>query len=286
LQVYVGCSGWSYSSWKGPFYPIDLDNSEWLNYYSHVFDFVEIDSSFYRIPTAFTVKNWLKKTPDNFRFTAKFPKVITHDKRLKNVENELEIFFSQIDPLRDKTSALLIQLPPSLGIVEGLEALREFVPELDNRFRYAVEVRNNSWFQDLAYSYFANNNICMVWSQLAGLRTPPVITTDFLYIRFIGDRRIGEEDFGRIQIDRIAEMQYWSDKVKQITENVADRVELAIVAANNHYAGFGPGTANVFRRLLGLSEATWKDKEVSLVEEKQHKSLPTKQTTLSDFCIF
>lgn len=286
MQIYVGCSGWSYSSWKGPFYPIDLDNSEWLNYYSHVFDFVEIDSSFYRIPTAFTVKNWLKKTPDNFRFTAKFPKVITHDKRLKNVENELEIFFSQVDPLQDKTSALLIQLPPSLGIVEGLEALREFVPELDNRFRYAVEVRNNSWFQDLAYSFFANNNICMVWSQLAGLRTPPVITTDFLYVRFIGDRRIGEEDFGRIQIDRIAEMQYWSDKVKQITENVADRVELAIVAANNHYAGFGPGTANVFRRLLGLSEATWKDKEVSLVEEKQHKSLPTKQTTLSDFCIF
>jgi uncharacterized protein YecE (DUF72 family) len=286
LQIYVGSSGWSYSSWKGPFYPIDLDNSEWLNYYSHVFDFVEIDSSFYKIPTAFTVKNWLKKTPDNFRFTAKFPKVITHDKRLKNVENELEIFFSQIDPLQDKTSALLIQLPPSLGIVEGLEALREFVPELDNRFRYAVEVRNNSWFQDLAYSFFANNNICMVWSQLAGLRTPPVITTDFLYVRFIGDRRIGEEDFGRIQIDRIAEMQYWSDKVKQITENVADRVELAIVAANNHYAGFGPGTANVFRRLLGLSEATWKDKEVSLVEEKQHKSLPTKQTTLSDFCIF
>ena len=286
MQIYVGCSGWSYSSWKGPFYPIDLDNSEWLNYYSHVFDFVEIDSSFYRIPTAFTVKNWLKRTPDNFRFTAKFPKVITHDKRLKNVENELEIFFSQIDPLQDKTSALLIQLPPSLGIVEGLEALREFVPELDNRFRYAVEVRNNSWFQDLAYSFFANNNICMVWSQLAGLRTPPVITTDFLYVRFIGDRRIGEEDFGRIQIDRIAEMQYWSDKVKQITENVADRVELAIVAANNHYAGFGPGTANVFRRLLGLSEAIWKDKEVSLIEEKQHKSLPTKQTTLSDFCIF
>jgi len=286
LQIYVGCSGWSYSSWKGPFYPVDLDNSEWLNYYSHVFDFVEIDSSFYRIPTAFTVKNWLKKTPDNFRFTAKFPKVITHDKRLKNVENELEIFFSQIDPLQEKTSALLIQLPPSLGIVEGLEALREVVPELDNRFRYAVEVRNNSWFQDLAYSFFANNNICMVWSQLAGLRTPPVITTDFLYVRFIGDRRIGEEDFGRIQIDRIAELQYWSDKVKQITENVADRVELAIVAANNHYAGFGPGTANVFRRLLGISEATWKDKEVSLVEEKQHKSLPTKQTTLSDFCIF
>lgn len=286
MQIYVGCSGWSYSSWKGPFYPIDLDNSEWLNYYSHVFDFVEIDSSFYRIPTAFTVKNWLKKTPENFRFTAKFPKVITHDKRLKNVENELEIFFSQIDPLQEKTSALLIQLPPSLGIVEGLEALREVVPELDNRFRYAVEVRNNSWFQDLAYSFFANNNICMVWSQLAGLRTPPVITTDFLYIRFIGDRRIGEEDFGRIQIDRIAEMQYWSDKVKQITENVADRVELAIVAANNHYAGFGPGTANVFRRLLGLLEATWKDKEVSLVEEKQHKSLPAKQTTLSDFCIF
>ena len=85
-------------SWQGPFYPLNLDNSRWLSYYSQVFDYAEIDSSFYRIPNAFMVKNWCKKTPNHFRLTAKFPKVITHDKRLKNVEKELEnlLFFHDL----------------------------------------------------------------------------------------------------------------------------------------------------------------------------------------------
>jgi uncharacterized protein YecE (DUF72 family) len=138
----------------------------------------------------FTVKNWFKKTPDNFRFTAKFPKIITHDKHLVNVEKEVEVFLRAIEPLHEKALALLIQLPPSTEIMRGLEGLRKLVSLLDNsRFRYAVEVRHQSWFQDLAYNFFADNNICMVWSQLVGIRTP-IVTSDFLYIRFIGDRTL------------------------------------------------------------------------------------------------
>jgi uncharacterized protein YecE (DUF72 family) len=86
-----------------------------------------------------------------------------------------------------------------------------------------------------------------VWSQLAELQTLPVVTTDFLYVRFIGDRSIQEKDFGRIQIDRIAEMQKWAENIK----NAQERMNLAIVAANNHYAGFGPGTVNMFRNMIG-----------------------------------
>jgi uncharacterized protein YecE (DUF72 family) len=92
-----------------------------------VFDFVEIDSSFCRIPNAFMVKNWCKKTPSHFRFTAKFPKVITHDKRLKDVEKELELFFSSMIYLEDKILALLIQLPPSMGIVEDMKPILEIL---------------------------------------------------------------------------------------------------------------------------------------------------------------
>jgi uncharacterized protein YecE (DUF72 family) len=88
LQYYVGCSGWSYTSWQGPFYPPTIDNSAWLKYYSRVLDYVEIDSSFYRIPTMFIVKNWYKRSPQNFRFTAKFPKIITHDKRLNYIKTK------------------------------------------------------------------------------------------------------------------------------------------------------------------------------------------------------
>jgi len=289
LQYYIGCSGWSYSAWKGPFYPSNMDNSsDWLSYYASVFDYVEIDSSFYRMPNLFTVKNWLKKTPENFKFTAKFPKVITHDKHLKDVSRELEYFLQSMIPLRDKILALLIQLPPSLKITEGLDNLRQVVSELDTKFRYAVEVRDRSWFQDLAYNFFANNNICMVWSQLAELRTPPIVTTDFLYVRLIGDRSIDEKDFGKIQKDRVIEMKKWSSKIKRVIKQEEGggrkNINLAIVSANNHYAGFGPGTANIFRKMVDLPEATWNKEQ----EEEQKSNLlgdvdHSKQSTLSDF---
>jgi uncharacterized protein YecE (DUF72 family) len=125
-----------------PFYPPNLENSDWLRFYSQDFDYVEIDSSFYRIPNQFMVKNWVIRTPDNFRFTAKFPKVITHDKYLVNVEEDVERFLENIEPLEKKTLALLIQLHPSIEIMQGLEGLRNLLPLLNDRFRYAVEVRH------------------------------------------------------------------------------------------------------------------------------------------------
>jgi uncharacterized protein YecE (DUF72 family) len=166
-----------------------------------------------------------------------------------------------------------------LLIFEGLERLRDLVPEFDTKFRYAVEVRHSSWFQDLAYNFFANNDLCLVWSQLAELQTPPILTTDFLYLRLIGDRSIEEKDFGRIQIDRVLEMQKWADNIKAVQD---ERINLAIVTANNHYAGFGPGTANVFRNMLGLSEARWEDTGKDQEASHQH-DLDVKQSTLSDF---
>jgi uncharacterized protein YecE (DUF72 family) len=293
LQYYIGCSGWSYSAWQGPFYPSILDSSsDWLPFYASVFNYVEIDSSFYRTPNVFTVKNWFNKTPDNFKFTAKFPKVITHDKRLKDVSKELQYFIQSILPLKEKTLALLIQLPPSLKITEGIENLRQHVvPELDDRFRYAIEVRDRTWFQDLAYNFFTDNNICMVWSQLAELRTPPIATTDFLYLRFIGDRTIDEKNLGKIQKDRIMEMKKWARKVRRVIKEEGGgrgrkNINLAIVSANNHYAGFGPGTANIFRKMVGLSEATWSKQEddKSYLHSGSHSIQDhSKQSTFSDF---
>jgi uncharacterized protein YecE (DUF72 family) len=144
-------------------------------------------------------------------------------------------------------------------------------------------VRHPSWFQDLSYSFFANNDIALVWSVLAELQTPPIITTDFVYLRFIGDRSIREKDFGRIQIDRIAEMQKWANNVKNLQED--ERIKSAIVAANNHYAGFGPGTANIFRNMLGLTDAKWENREIKEDEQEQEHSIhhDMKQRSISDF---
>ena len=124
----------------------------------------------------------------------------------------------------------------------------------------------------------------MVWSQLAELRTPPIATTDFLYLRFIGDRSIQEKDFGKIQKDRVMEMKKWASKLKRTIKGEGGgrkSINLAIVSANNHYAGFGPGTANTFRKMVGLEEVTWG-------EEKDKLHLPgnlyhSKQSSLSDF---
>ncbi len=165
-----------------------------------------------------------------------------------------------------------------MQIHEGLLVLRDLIPMLDQRFRYAVEVRHQSWFQDLSYNFFSDHQICMVWSQLAEMKSPTVVTSDFLYVRFIGDRSI--EDFGKIQIDRMVDMQQWAGSIKSVQQD--ERIRLAIVATNNHYAGFGPGTVNIFRNMLGLSEATWKESKDEKEQEKYQASDPN-QRTLSDF---
>lgn len=233
-----------------------------------MFDYVEIDSTFYRIPNQYMVRRWLTSTPENFKFTAKLPKSITHEKRLHNVDRELDQFLKVIAALHEKVLALLVQLPPSMTLEEGLEELEKLHSMLDNRFRYAVEVRHKSWFQDLAYNFFSKNAICMVWSQLAEIQTPPIATTDFLYLRFIGDRTMDPKDFGKIQKDRMAEMQYWASEVTKAREQPEKNVKFGIVSANNHYAGFGAATANMFRSLVGLPEVGWEE---------------TKQRSLSDF---
>lgn len=156
---------------------------------------------------------------------------------------------------------------------------------------FGVEVRHRSWFQDLAYNFFANNNMCLIWSQLADIRTPPIVTSNFVYIRLIGDRSIQEKDFGRIQIDRINEMKKIARNFRRDSdESNLSGVRFSIVAANNHYAGFGPGTVNIFRQLLGLEGVKWGDEFVTTddleSEDKvgtKKRVIKTKQTSLSDF---
>jgi uncharacterized protein YecE (DUF72 family) len=252
LEYYLGCSGWSYDGWKGTFYnPSDLDNRYWLLYYSQIFDFVEIDSTFYRMPSAFMVNNWNKRTPERFKFAVKFPKVITHDKRLKDVDKDIERFYDVMEPLYDKILIFLMQLPPSLQLVEGLDLIKNLQYTLDPSFRYAIEVRHHSWFNELFYNYMKEKNYCLVWSQQDILITPSILTTDFLYLRLIGDRSIDERDFGKIKKDRTKEMQLWRNILKDIQKNEKN-VKTSIIEANNHYAGFGPMTAKLFAEMMNL----------------------------------
>ncbi|MGD1836420.1 MAG: DUF72 domain-containing protein [Nitrososphaeraceae archaeon] len=254
MNFYLGCSGWSYEGWKGTFYPENLDNRYWLSYYSDVFQFVEIDSTFYRIPSSMMVNNWHKRTPDNFKFAVKFPKEITHDNnKPSTVVQKLGSFYEVMKPLQKKVAAFLIQLPPWLNIVKGLNFLESIEYQLDNSYRYAIETRHASWFNELAYNYFKKNNYCLVWSQRDKLVTPPIVTTDFVYLRLIGNRSIDEKNFGKIMIDRKNEMQLWS-KILLDIQRKKTNVNTVIISANNHYAGFGPGSTKLLAKMLNQED--------------------------------
>jgi len=283
LNLYIGCSGWSYKGWIGTFYPSNLENKNWLLYYSKFFKFVEVDSTFYSIPARFVVKGWKDKTPDDFKFALKFPKIITHEKKMEDVSKDLLVLFNNLEPLLDKTLLLLIQLPPHLTESKGFDALQNMVNKLDNRFKYAIEFRDSSWFNDNVYDFLKNNKMTLTWSVRDELKTPPIKTSDHINIRFIGDRSIDDKDFGKIVKDRKKEMVEYIDILNKT--DLEDYQNIAI-AFNNHYAGFGPQSANTFLKLMGKMEINDWAKEI---EKRQINSANMEhkyQTSLSDFTHF
>ena len=153
MNLYVGCSGWTYSGWTGTFYPKNLENWQRLSYYSRFFNFIEVDSTFYYVPSRYTIQGWKNKTPDDFKFTFKFPQVITHVNKLERVLKYLAYFFYVLEPILDKTLMLLIQLPSYMPAKVGLESLAHFLDKLDKRYRYALEIRESSWFDASVYDF-------------------------------------------------------------------------------------------------------------------------------------
>jgi len=280
----IGCSGWSYEGWKGTFYPKKLENKDYLSYYSKFFKFVEVDSTYYHIPSRSTVRSWKDRTPEDFRFSLKFPKVITHEKKLDDVVKPLSILFYSLEPLIDKTLTLLIQLPPFLTHKKGFNPLQDMVHHLDKRFRYSLEVRHFSWFTDKVYDLLKENDISLVWSVRDELEIPSILTSDQIYVRFIGDRSISEHDFGKIVKDRRKEMFEYVQKIRN-AQNENTNIHDVLIAFNNHFAGFGPQSVNDFLTFLGMSETDWKI-ELERIENNPSLSTDKFQSSLSDFSHF
>ncbi len=255
MKVKIGCTGWSYSGWSGTFYPKGMKSSDWLKYYSQIFDITEINSTFYKIPDKSITKRWHDDTPDNFRFTAKFPKIITHEKRLKDVSSDVFSFLAALTPLYQKISALVLQMPPSLSFYEAKSRLESLFSLLPDDFLYPIEGRHESWFSEEAIDYLKEKNLCLVGNEIAGVNNPKPVTSDYLYVRLIGDRSISDSDFGMVSKDRSELIKSWA-KILQ-----SRNIPLALVMANNHFEGFGPATANSLRLELGMSELIWEEKK-------------------------
>ena len=260
MDLRIGCTGWSYSGWVGPFYPPNLHQKDHLKYYSSIFDTTEINSTFYRIPNIPMTSKWYLDTPDNFIFTAKLPKIITHENRLKP-SLHLDQFLHAIKLMGNKMRIIVIQLPPSLSFSEAKERLEKMLNHLPKIYRYAIEGRHESWFSDEVLDYLRERNICLVWNEVEGVDNPAPVTSDLVYLRLIGDRSINEDQFGKILKDRTNEMKKWIDRLSDV------KASLAMVMLNNHFAGFAPSSVNLFRKLMGLEELSFVDKKQKTLGE-------------------
>ena len=257
-RVRIGCSGWSYKDWVGPFYPPNTEAKDYLKLYSRAFNCVEIDSSFYRIPSPGMVSQWKNNTPDGFTFSPKLSKKITHDNKLENYESTLLYFYSVISKLGNKLGPIVVQLPPSIKVEKHKAVMEKFVSSLEPKFRHAIEFRHKSWFTPETYNLLEKNNIAMAWSINQYLETPSQVTADFVYLRMVGTREITK--FTGIQKEMRDEMERWATALKEQRASIHE----SFVFFNNHFAGFGPESVNEFRRLLGMIEVDWSKSQGSM----------------------
>ncbi len=202
MRVHIGTSGWSYEHWKGIFYPEDLDRSEWLSFYSSSFDTVEVNSTFYRLPFENVVKGWKRKTPEDFKFAVKGWRMITHSKRLKNVEEDLQRFMQRLSGLEGKLAVILWQFPPSLK--KDLPLLRDFLGLLPKSVRHSVEFRHGSWLYSEVYQALSDFGIALCISHSKRFEVPWIKTAPFAYVRLHGPEKLYASRYSKNQLEVIA----------------------------------------------------------------------------------
>lgn len=205
--------GWSYDFWKGKFYPNKTASKDYLVYYAMQFNTVEVDNTFYRIPTQSTVSNWKQQTPNGFLFSLKFPRMITHVKMLRDCQRETEIFLKRVDLLGEKLGVLFLQFPPNFGI-EHLPDLEGFLHKLPPQHHYVVEVRNAGWLNKEFYSILNANRVALAWTDSSLMAEIIEVTADFLYVRWEGERKKINGTLGKIEVDRAGELKLEAERIK------------------------------------------------------------------------
>jgi uncharacterized protein YecE (DUF72 family) len=183
-HFYTGTSGWHYKHWQGTFYPAHVKSTGQFQYYLQFFSTVEINNSFYRLPSKETFINWRKSAPDHFLFSVKASRYITHMKKLKEPKASLHEFMEHAFALKEKLGPVLFQLPPGWKI--NADRLREFLLCLPSSGRYVFEFRNSTWNHPEIVALLKKHNCAFCIYELEGYVTPFEITADFVYIRLHG----------------------------------------------------------------------------------------------------
>jgi len=182
--IHIGTSGWHYKHWRGIFYPEKLARKDWLKYYAEQFSTVEINASFYRLPSESTFANWRQNVPQTICFAVKSSRFITHIKRLKDVQEPLLNFTDRAKLLKNKLGPVLYQLPPNFHRDET--RLEEFLATLDKSLKYVFEFRHSSWFDDVIFKLLRRYDAGFCIFDMPALTSPVTATADFGYMRFHG----------------------------------------------------------------------------------------------------
>jgi uncharacterized protein YecE (DUF72 family) len=199
--VHVGTSGWQYRDWRGAFYPEDVPQRRWLEFFASEFHTVEVNNSFYRLPERSTFEGWRERTPDGFIVAVKASRFITHLKRLRDPEDPVALFWERASGLGDRLGPVLFQLPPRFRAEP--ERLRRLLAVLPEQVRPAVEFRDDSWHTDEVFRILDDAGAALVWPDRPGTKVELPITGGWLYVRFHQGNRHGP-DYPRQKLRRWA----------------------------------------------------------------------------------
>ena len=260
--IHFGTSGWSYKDWVGPFYPEGTSQANWLVKYAEQFRCVEVDATFYRVPSIRVVEGWAKRTPEHFRFAPKVPGIVTHGaeserpnvaKVLVDENDVLATFLDALAPLGDRLGPVVFQFPyfrvKELGLDEFLPRLERVLARLPADTRFAVEIRNKGWVGPALLDTLRRHRVAAVMIDHPYMPRPReqlelgMLTSDFTYIRLLGDRYKIEEttkEWSAIVVDKSRRLAEWAEVLQKIA--IDQGIGAAWIFANNHFAGHGPAT--------------------------------------------
>lgn len=247
-DIFVGTSGWQYAHWRSSFYPKDLPLAAWLHFFKHVFNTVEINSTFYRLPKAKLFDKWYKDVADRpgFKFSVKLNMLFTRFRRLKLTtadQGELREFLSNARHLKEHLGPILIQLPP--GLKADAKVLADFTKILKQtgpKLQFAIEFRHASWLNESTYKLLKKQNIAFVIGHSNRWPSAVVKTADWVFVRFHGAPRLYTSNYSDEQLSE------WTKKIKAL------RPKQAYVYFNNDAAGHAPDNAMTMAKLLGAKQ--------------------------------
>jgi uncharacterized protein YecE (DUF72 family) len=263
-SILVGCAGWEYDDWIGPFYPKNLQKDHHLAYYAKFFDFTEVNSTFYSLPSEVTVNRWEKAVPETFRFAVKVWQQITHNMAGAELNARIEAFFDRMRGLEPKVKGYLLQFPPSFKYTDKRkQKLLDILSQIPTEKPVFVELRDNKWFDEsILQSFIDGARVVLVTNYKEGVKPIYLSNQNTYYIRLVGDRALTV--FNKIQRTQDKVLEEVKQKLNSFERSPEFRE--ALINFNNHFRGFSPQDANEFKQALGLPYQEFKQ-----------------QRTLSDF---